>query len=560
MTESVQNTRRLERVKPEASHTPESTKLDVAAGSETPKASKDVFHADRHDEEPESEDHALTILFRDGLDQPIQGMTLTLTLPTGDSIEAKTLSNGDVSFEVPQDRKGQVQVEVKDDKGKVQPVCEIDLSQCKQVAIVRSPKVKVDMPLRAHQQAASPSTPKTAAVDSGKRLCSSSKPDRAVPPMAAVASPAAGTPGRAAPSNQSKDGAWWNQNGAVERAKAWLVAHVNVDGLFGQSRAAVAKTLSNAGQPATIAAGPECPNSDNLRLGRNNVYRVQILVAAKRLGLAPQALCALMDCEAGKVPEKLPRIGPDGKQMKDKKGRPMTVTVRELWNANAGNPQSGAAGLTQFLASTWLTHVLIPGFYIHEQSIAKGWVRHEKNAKGKSYWVFVLNDGSVTATPGKHKGDENVKQCLAKRMDPAWSINAAADYGNANLKVLEKHGFKLAGLSDMDRAKLMYLMHHEGEGAGPLFIKNQLVKGSGGEAGLRRKFEIQLGAKGAAKAKEMIEEADDDVEKAYRAWFSAFVDRQFSQSQKYFCGAAVQSTRLSDLLVKIGGEEILIVE
>ncbi|WP_298012243.1 hypothetical protein [uncultured Aquabacterium sp.] len=554
MTDGVGNTAPVEEAAAGLYPMPELPKPDVVACSEPPKASEEVPYADKRGEE--SEDQALTILFRDGLDQPIQGMTLTLTLPTGASLEAKTLTKGDVSFGVPQDRKGQVKIEVKDDKGEVQPVCEIDLSKCKQVAIARSPKVKVDMPLRAHQQAARPTPPKTAAADSGKRSSASSKPDRALPPAAAAASPVAG----AAPKKQSKDSTWWNVNGAVERARAWLAAHVNVDGLFSQSHAAVTKTLSEAGQPVTIAAGPECPNSDNLRLGRNNVYRTQILSAAKRLGLAPQALCALMDCEAGKVAEKLPRIGPDGNQMKDKKGRLMTVTVRELWNANAGNPQSGAAGLTQFLASTWLTHVLMPGCFIHEQSVAKGWVRREKNAKGKSYWAFVLSDGSITTTPGKQKGDQNVKNCLAMRMDPDWSINAAADYGNANLKVLEKQGFKLAGLSDMDRAKLMYLMHHEGEGAGPLFIKNRLVKGSGGEAGLRRKFEIQLGAEGAAKANEMIEEADGDVEKAYRAWFAVFVDRQFAQSEKYFCSVAIKPSRLSDLLVKIGGEEISIVE
>jgi hypothetical protein len=556
MTESVENTTTVEEVKPEASHTQESTKLDVTAGSETPKAYEDVSHADQHDEDAESEDHALTILFRDGLDRPIQGMTLTLTLPTGESIDAKTQSNGDVSFEVPPDRKGQVKVEVKDDKGKVQPVCDIDLSKCKQVAIVRSPKVKVDMPLRAHQQAASPSAPKTAVVESGKRPSSSSKPDKAIPPFTAAASPAAGTGARGAPSNQSKDGAWWNVNGAVERARAWLVAHVNVDGLFDQSHAAVAKTLSNAGQPATIAAGPECPNSDNLRLGRNNVYRIQILGAAKRLGLAPQALCALMDCEAGKVPEKFPRIGPDGKQMKDKKGRVMTVTVRELWNASAGNPQSGAAGLTQFLASTWLTHVLVPGFYIHEQSVTKGWVRQEKDAKGKNYWAFVLSDGSVTKTPGKQKGDPNVKKCLAMRMDPEWSINAAADYGNANLKVLEKQGFKLAGLSDMDRAKLMYLMHHEGEGAGPLFIRDSLIKDGESDAGLRRKFEIQLGRDGRARVDKLVDAADGDVAYAYRKWLSVYVDDNFRQAGKYFCSNSVEVMKLSDLMEKVGGKKL----
>lgn len=127
----------------------------------------------------------------------------------------------------------------------------------------------------------------------------------------------------------------------------------------------------------------------------------------------------------------------------------------------------------------------------------------------------------TTVTPYKKRAsDENVKKCLAMRMDPAWSINAAADYGNANLKVLTKAGLNLSGLNDMERAKLMYLMHHEGEGAGPLFIKNKLgdrKDGVGGIARLKQVFAMQLGASGAPKVDELIDRADGDVEVAYRA-------------------------------------------
>ena len=263
-----------------------------------------------------------------------------------------------------------------------------------------------------------------------------------------------------------------------------------------------------------------------------------------------------MDCEAGKVTEHIPKLGPDGKQLKDKKGKLLTTSIRELWNANAGNPQSGAAGLTQFLASTWLDHVLRPGLFIHDQSLANAWVSQQPDAKGRMLWVFVLVDGKTTIKPYANRSDSNVQKCLAMRMDPTWSINAAADYGSANLKVLEGHGFKLSGLSDMDKAKLMYLLHHEGEGAGPLFILNTLANGKGGIEGLRSKFATQLGSNGLALANAKIEDADGDVEYAYRKWLVDFIDRQFDSSTKYFCSSPEAASALSVLMSKIGGEKL----
>lgn len=41
--------------------------------------------------------------------------------------------------------------------------------------------------------------------------------------------------------------------------------------------------------------GPECPNKENLRLGRNNLYRAEIIKAGERVGLIPQAIAALSD-------------------------------------------------------------------------------------------------------------------------------------------------------------------------------------------------------------------------------------------------------------------------
>jgi hypothetical protein len=142
------------------------------------------------------------------------------------------------------------------------------------------------------------------------------------------------------------------------------------------------------------------------------------------------------------------------------------------------------------------------------------------------------------------------------RMDPTWSINAASDYGNANLAVLEAAGLKLKGLNDMDKAKLMYVLHHEGEGNGPLFVKDELAKGKGGLAGLRKTFVIQLGSNGEALVTKKIEDADGDVEVAYRLWLATYIDGNFKFASKYFCSSPITPAPLSELMKTIGGKPL----
>lgn len=485
------------------------------------------------------------VLFRDGLDMPIDGLTFIATYPSGFICTAESTAAGAIALPVTDQDKGEVKIEVKDSTGKTQAVCSIDPSKCDGPAIVRSPKIKAKVALQPHQQMAPARVPEpvAAAPTTGKDAEKKKQTEKP----------------KETPQKVDQSQGWWGANGSLGKAWAWLSSRH----IFGSSQpsASASKSptqgLSSAGQPVAAIVGPEADNKDNLRLGRNNVYRQQILDASKRLGLIPQALCALMDCEAGKVTETVPVLNADGTPAKDKKGRPLKKTVRELWNANAGNAESGAAGLTQFLASTWLAHVLIPGYYIHEKSVANGWVKQVADAKGKKQWMFVLADGATTTKPySKRQSDANVKKCLAMRMDPAWSINAAADYGNTNLKVLERSGFKLSGLSDMDRAKLMYLLHHEGEGAGPMFLKNTLATGRGGVVALRKKFVMQLGRDGEAKVDDHVTSAKGDVEFAYRRWLSKYVDNNFRQATKYFFKNPVSPKDLSDLAEMIGGEAV----
>jgi hypothetical protein len=288
-------------------------------------------------------------------------------------------------------------------------------------------------------------------------------------------------------------------------------------------------------------------------LGKNNVYREAILGAAKRLGLIPQAICALIDCEAAKLPEHIALLGKDGKPLKDKKGKARTRTVYEVWKADSHN-DSGAAGLTQFMPATWLDHVMRPGYYIHDESQKAGWVRLVDVPKHGKQWMFVLADGkTITEAHKGHLGDDNVKKCLAMRMDPTWAVNAAADYGNANLKLLKAKGFKLDGLADMDKAKLMYLMHHEGPSAGPAFISDTLAPTAAAKVVLRSKFVEQVGAKQVEKA---LDDAGDDVEVAYRFWLAGYINDKFFSASQFFCSEPRTGNLLTDLLEQVGGKGI----
>lgn len=481
----------------------------------------------------EEERAHLTVIFRDGLDLPITNLKLSITLPSGETHRMTSTAQGAITLPVKGEKKGLARVEVEDEIGQQQQICTLDLERCKNTAIVRSTKTKVDLPLR---------------------------PDQQPPPFVVTAKPTAVTSKKA-----GEAGSWWSANGVADKAWDRLADAKAVSGTVptpAPNQPIVGKTLNSVGQPVTVVVGPECPNPDGQRLGsRNNRYRVAILDAAKRLELIPQAICALIDCEAGKIRELIPNLDEKGNPLKytkgKKKGQPICTEIRELWNANSGNPQSGAAGLTQFLASTWLSHVMKPGCYIHDQSVANGWVRQDTPPHGGKQWVFVLADGKTTTAPySKRSKDANVQACLAKRMDPTWSINAAADYGAANLKVLENNDFKLSALTDMDKAKMMYLMHHEGEGAGPAFISDTLGELKGGKEGLKSKFGIQLGAGGAKKAQEKIDDTKGDIEMAYRFWLATFIDGNFKGSEKYFCSNPMTVNSLSDLLVKVGGKSI----
>lgn len=481
------------------------------------------------------------LLVRDGLDYPISRMPVRVEMPGERAVVASTNDEGSVVLPAPKVFEGEAVISVKGIDGKFQEVCKIDLAQCETGAIIQSPKVAAPLQTKTREHAIS---------------------QAATPPSSQAPSPATSQP---ACTVIPPDGMWYEVNQALEKAWTWLSGRVHESDkkqpACGASTAraekpnisarhVVKESASVAGNPVTVVVGPECPSADNLRLGRNNIYRDAIIKAASRCGLMPQAMAALIDAEAAKKSESIPVLGPDGKPaIVQKTGKPKVKTIKEQWNKDSYNATSRAAGLTQFLESTWLGHVMIPGRYIHEQSVAKGWVRRDKDAVGRPVSVFVLANGKTTQRPSDNTSDANVQACLKERYTAAWAIMAAADYGKTNLDLLETKGFKVKSLNDAEKAKLMYLMHHEGEGNGPLFIRNELhlmpkKKFASAEARLRSIFVQQVGEKEATKR---IDDTDNDIANAYRTWLANYVDLKI-KLESFMCSFS-DSEKPRDLLV-----------
>lgn len=175
--------------------------------------------------------------------------------------------------------------------------------------------------------------------------------------------------------------------------------------------------------PTTNTTGgvvaPQTPPSrtrGELSLGVNERYRDALLLAQRRTGIDASAIAGLINAEAAR----------------DRQGR---------WVADSYNERSGARGLTQFLAGTWIDRATAAGTYLNQTAVQRGLVRRERN-------------GSFTVV--------DRQALLDLRNDPTASIVSAAEYGRDNLAGLGRLGVLPANITDDQRARYMYYAHHEG--------------------------------------------------------------------------------------------------
>jgi hypothetical protein len=215
-----------------------------------------------------------------------------------------------------------------------------------------------------------------------------------------------------------------------------------------------------ATQP-TNAAAP-------LALGANAAHAPAIQSAAARTGVPAPALAAIIDAEAAK--------GPDGS-----------------WRTMSRNPRSSAAGLGQFLSSTWIAEAERAGTWLNARAMEKGWI-----------------DGNGRIVPAARAA------LLQLRYEAEAAVEATADYAANSLKGLRRAGVAIGDTVE-SIARSAYLGHHLGLGDATRFLKSGLS-----DARARTLLGAQVGITAAIGR---IAEAGDAAS-AHRAWLGGYLDRK----------------------------------
>lgn len=202
----------------------------------------------------------------------------------------------------------------------------------------------------------------------------------------------------------------------------------------------------------------------NLRLIQGNEqYRTSLITSAERYKLTPQALAALVDAEAAKV--------------------------KGVWQerSNEGDPKL-AQGLAQFFKAAWLD--------------------------------VKDNQDSLLHADCASLGESAL---LKKRLEAKYAIDSAGAYAVMNLNnFAKKTKFAVDGLPAEDKAKLAYLLHHEGlTGALRLVGIGAALDAETAEGRLIKQVKEE-------KAAQLIKQYDDDPVAAYKGWLYSYTDSKIN--------------------------------
>lgn len=220
----------------------------------------------------------------------------------------------------------------------------------------------------------------------------------------------------------------------------------------------------------TQASPPVAPAET---LGNNARHQPVLAAAAARTGIPETALAAIIDAEAAK--------GPGGN-----------------WLTYSRNPRSSAAGLGQFLSSTWLSEAQREGTWLNSFARAQGWL------------------DSTGRLISSARSD-----LLALRYDTTASIHAVADYAQHNLARLKSAGIE-TGASLTSIASSAYLGHHLGIGDAIKFLKGALDPSQA-----KRLLVAQVGLQDASAR---IADAGSAVT-AHRQWLLDYVGKRIVPSR-----------------------------
>ncbi|WP_035051600.1 LysM peptidoglycan-binding domain-containing protein [Andreprevotia chitinilytica] len=284
-------------------------------------------------------------------------------------------------------------------------------------------------------------------------------------------------------------------------------------------------TRTEGGAPTHIAAPGFA--KENLKLHPiNEKFGQFILDSARKYGFTPQALAAVIDAEVGA--EKHDRE----------------------WNPKEVNPNTKARGLGQFIEAAWFDVCAIKGSAVNT-TLCKTYSQYHRfiAKKGRLYGCRNTAGKDKKGNPITREAEEVISNCreiLEWRNNAEIAIEAAAAYGAHNLRLLQKNGFPVDKLTPSDKAKVIYLAHHEGF-AGAL----RALRGTDTDAAARARLIDQVNTK----ANQYFADFDNSAVKAYLFWlYVDLVDRKVDVTHFAVKPEQISPPRnMSDIAIAFGG-------
>lgn len=281
------------------------------------------------------------------------------------------------------------------------------------------------------------------------------------------------------------------------------------------------QTRVEGGRPAHVVGALFA--EENLKLlPANEKYRKIIIGVAKRHGMTPQALAAVINAEAAKD---------------YKTGE---------WKADSKASTSSASGLTQFLDDTFLELATDKRSMVNQMLKRKhGYEqvnsRYRTNAEGERVLDYIYGKTGEK----KHRIDED--DVLPLRFDPEYSIDAGAVYAIKNLDTMSRMGVDSRSLPSEDLAKLMYMAHHEGAGGAIKVIKGTLTED-------RAKVLLPAQMPGEKKRKALLERFGGNYKKAYIHWLYSYTDSMINVLDFMVKPGDYQPRSMAEIAVIVNGE------
>ncbi|HYD62337.1 MAG TPA: LysM peptidoglycan-binding domain-containing M23 family metallopeptidase [Noviherbaspirillum sp.] len=256
----------------------------------------------------------------------------------------------------------------------------------------------------------------------------------------------------------------------------------------------VKETRTSNGVPTTINAPLFA--SENLYLNKGNEkFRQALIETAKRYGFTPHSLAAIINAEAAKTK--------DG-----------------TWIEDSAAEGSSARGLGQFLPAAWYEYVAKEGTLGNPEALKKIGATKLRAKNGTLYKIDGKDATEVS------RSTRNI--ILEWRNNGIYSIDAIASNAEDSLKYLSNNGISTSALPPDEKAKISYVMHHEGRKGGLLYLQGKFGKTPESSVDdAKTKLAKQLRTKsdnGTARAKRLADLFGGDYVKAYYYFLANHTD------------------------------------